>query len=92
MDVTVGNKRLRLFPSGHFVGEFQFMLHLLDKRNIKVTTTVDQDTGKSQWMLLDTNAKTPGTDGDLNVLTCDFGLWLANRQSHALVRNIKKAA
>jgi hypothetical protein len=90
-NILCGNKRIKLFQSNHLPGVMKYDLHVLDKTQIKITTTVDQDTGKSQWMMLETDAETPGSDGDLNILTVDFGLWFANRTKHCLIRNIRKA-
>ena len=46
---------------------------IVDPKALRVATTTDAKTGKQQWMLEETNARLPGYDGDLGVVTCDFG-------------------
>jgi hypothetical protein len=90
-NIRCGDKKVSLLTSGNLdEGLFQYHLHLLDERNIGIVTTQDQQTGKASWFLLDSNAATPGQDGSLNVLTCDFGLEMTRREGQALVRNLKR--
>lgn len=89
-NVRIGNKRIQLLESENFVGEFQYHLHILDPQHIGIVTTYDQETQKANWFLLDTNAKTPGQDGSLNVLTIDWGFEMTARERQCRIGNLKK--
>lgn len=49
-------------------------MFLLDGAGLGAATTKHQGTGRRNWMLEETDAQTPGTDGTIGVFTCDFGM------------------
>lgn len=87
-DIICGDKKIKVMTSNQFKGQFVNMGVLIDPKLIEIVTTVDQDTGKRQWMLEESDAQTPGQDGTINVLTCDWGLRLKSLPSHAVWKGI----
>ena len=72
--LRLGNKKVKLYEVDHLnTPDLAATMAIMDPKGLRVATTVDAKTGKQQWMLEETDARLPGQDGDLGVITCDFG-------------------
>jgi len=70
-----GRHNLKVYEVDQLAGGgMENEMYLLDPAGLAAATTKDQESGRRNWMLEETDAQTPGTDGKLGVFTCDFGL------------------
>jgi len=89
-NVRVGNKKIRLIESENYVGGLQSRMDVFDNDALQVLTTKDREANRVNWFVLESNAETPGTDGSLNILTCDIGLLVRGRERQFAIRNLVK--
>jgi hypothetical protein len=80
----LGNKRLKMMEVDHFEGLLEDVMVVVDPAVIECVTAKNQQSGARQWMLEESDARDPGQDGTVGVLTTDFGLRLKNERACAV--------
>lgn len=86
--LRIGSKVYRLYESDQFNGALANCALTIDPAAVSIATTRNQETGVLQWMIEETDARTPGLDGSLGVITTDLALRLDHELCIALWTNM----
>ena len=84
-ELLVGNKKLKIMEEDCLGdGALAESMVVVDPAVVEIVTCRNQKTGVRQWMIEETDARTPGQDGSVGCVTTDFGLRLKNEKACAI--------